>query len=413
MKQRVVITGIGVVSPLGEGKDEFWKALLSKKSGVGHVSFFDVSQYNSHLDAEVKNFQPESYIEKKKIKRMDRFAQFAFSAGKMAIEDAQLNMEEEDPYQVGVIIGSGMGGLQTIENEHNVILSKGPRRVSPFLIPKIITNIAPGEIAIAYGLKGPNFSLSSACASSSHSIGESMRYIRHGDADVIIAGGSDAAITPLGFAGFCSLKALSTRNDAPQKASRPFDARRDGFIMGEGAGMIVMESLEHAQKRGAYIYAELVGYRATDDAFHITAPDSSAEASSEAMKLALKDGGIDPREVDYINAHGTSTPLNDKTETLAIKKVFGDYAYKIPISSTKSMTGHLLGAAGAVELIACILSIRDEIIHPTVNYEFPDPDCDLDYVPNESRSKKVRVALSNSLGFGGHNASLVLKKYEK
>ncbi len=413
MKQRVVITGMGVVSPLGEGKDEFWKALLSKKSGVGHVSFFDVSQYNSHLDAEVKNFQPESYIEKKKIKRMDRFAQFAFSAAKMAIEDARLNMEEEDPYQVGVIIGSGMGGLQTIEDEHNALLSKGPRRVSPFLIPKIITNIAPGEIAIAYGMKGPNFSLSSACASSSHSIGESMRYIRHGDADVIVAGGSDAAITPLGFAGFCSLKALSTRNDAPQKASRPFDGRRDGFIMGEGAGMIVMESLEHAQKRGAHIYAELVGYRATDDAFHITAPDSTAEASSEAMRLALKDGGIDPREVDYINAHGTSTPLNDKTETLAIKKVFGDYAYKVPISSTKSMTGHLLGAAGAVELIACILSIRDEIIHPTVNYEFPDPDCDLDYVPNESRSKKVKVALSNSLGFGGHNASLVVKEYEK
>lgn len=412
MKRRVVITGMGVISPVGIGKEKFWEALIGGKSGIGHVSFFDVTSYSSHLDAEVKDFEPQIYIERRKIKHMDRFVQFALASAKMAIEDASLNMEGEDPYRVGVIVGCGMGGLLTIEDEHKVLLKKGPRRVTPFLIPMIISNIAPGEIAISYGMKGPNFSISSACASSGHAIGEALRLIRYGDADVIITGGAEAAITPLGFAGFCSVKALSTRNDEPQKASRPFDAKRDGFIMGEGAGILVLETLEHAQKRGAHIYAELIGYKATDDGYHVTAPEPAGEASARAMRLALKDAEVKPEEVDYINAHGTSTPLNDKIETIAMKKVFGDYAYKIPISSTKSMTGHLLGAAGAIELIACILSIQNEIIHPTVNYEFPDPECDLDYVPNEGRSKKLKVVLSNSLGFGGHNASLVVRKYE-
>lgn len=411
MDRRVVITGYGVVSPIGIGTDDFWNSLVSGKSGISRVTSFDASQFSSQICAEVKDFQPEKYIDKKKIRKMDRFSQLAFAAAKMAIEDAKLNMEKEDPFRVGVIVGSGIGGLSTVAAEHKVLLEKGPRRVSPFMIPMLITNIAAGEIAIAYNLQGPNYSLSSACATSNHTVGDALRLIRYGDADVIVAGGSEAAVTPLGLAGFCSAKALSTRNDDPEHASRPFDKKRDGFIMGEGAGIVILESIEHALSRGASIHAELIGYGATDDAYHITAPSPDGQSAARAISNALADGGVKPEEVDYINAHGTSTPLNDKVETLAIKKVFGDYAYKIPVSSNKSMIGHLLGAAGVVELIATILSMEKETVPPTINYEFPDPECDLDYVPNKARPKKIKVALSNSLGFGGHNATLVVRKY--
>lgn len=411
MERRVVITGYGVISPIGIGIDDFWNSLASGKSGISRVSSFDASQFSTQICAEVKNFQPEKYIDKKKIRKMDRFSQLAFAAAKMAIEDAKLDLEKEDPFRVGVIVGSGIGGLSTVAAEHKVLLEKGPRRVSPFMIPMLITNIAAGEIAIAYNIQGPNYSLSSACATSNHTIGDALRLIHYGDADVIIAGGSEAAVTPLGLAGFCSARALSTRNDDPEHASRPFDKERDGFVMGEGAGIVILESLEHALSRGVPIRAELIGYGATDDAYHITAPSPDGQSAARAMSNALADGGIKPEEVGYINAHGTSTPLNDKVETLAIKKVFGDYAYKIPISSSKSMIGHLLGAAGVVELIATILSMEKEILPPTINYEFPDPECDLDYVPNKARPKKINVALSNSLGFGGHNATLVVRKY--
>jgi len=411
MDRRVVITGYGVVSPIGIGIGDFWNSLASGKSGISRVSSFDASQFSSQICAEVKNFQPEKYVDKKKIRKMDRFSQLAFAAAKMAIENAKLDMEKEDPFRVGVIVGSGIGGLSTVAAEHRVLLEKGPRRVSPFMIPMLITNIAAGEIAIAYNIQGPNYSLSSACATSNHTVGDALRLIRYGDADVIIAGGSEAAVTPLGLAGFCSAKALSTRNDDPEHASRPFDKERDGFVMGEGAGIVILEALEHALSRGASIHAELIGYGATDDAYHITAPSPDGQSAARAMSNALADGGVKPEEVDYINAHGTSTPLNDKIETLAIKKVFGDYAYKIPISSNKSMIGHLLGAAGVVELIATILSMEKETVPPTINYEFPDPECDLDYVPNRARPKKIKVALSNSLGFGGHNATLVVRKY--
>ncbi len=412
MDRRVVITGYGVISPIGIGADDFWNSLVSGKSGISRVSTFDTSQFSTQIGAEVKNFQPEKYIDKKKIRKMDRFSQLAFAAAKIAIEDAKLDMKKEDPFRVGVIVGSGIGGLSTVAAEHKVLLEKGPRRVSPFMIPMLITNIAAGEIAIAHNIKGPNYSLSSACATSNHTIGDALRLIHYGDADVIIAGGSEAAVTPLGLAGFCSARALSTRNDDPEHASRPFDKERDGFVMGEGAGIVILELLEHALSRGATIHAELIGYGATNDAYHITAPSPDGQSAARAMSNALADGGVKPEEVDYINAHGTSTPLNDKVETFAIKKVFGDYAYKIPISSSKSMIGHLLGAAGVVELIATILSMEKEMLPPTINYEFPDPECDLDYVPNKARPKKINVALSNSLGFGGHNATLVVRKYK-
>ena len=411
MDRRVVITGYGVIAPIGIGKDDFWNALVAGKSGVTRISSFDASQFSSQICAAVKNFEPEKYIDKKKLRKMDRFTQLAFAAAEMAIEDAKLDMEKEDHFRVGVIVGSGIGGIATVAIEHKTLLERGPRWVSPFMIPMLITNIAAGEIAIAYNIQGPNYSLSSACATSNHTVGDALRLIRYGDADVIIAGGSEAAVTPLGLAGFCSAKALSTRNDEPERASRPFDKERDGFVMGEGAGIVVLESLEHALSRRASIQAELVGYGATDDAYHITAPSPDGLSAARAMSNALADGGLKPEEIDYINAHGTSTPLNDKVETLAIKKVFGEYAYKIPISSNKSMIGHLLGAAGVVELIATIISMEKEIIPPTINYEFPDPECDLDYVPNKARPKKIEVALSNSLGFGGHNATLVVRKY--
>lgn len=411
MKRRIVITGMGAVTPIGIGLTEYWDALKSGRSGAGKVTFFDTADYTSQIDSEVKNFDPEKYIDKKSVRRMDRFTQFAIAAAEMAIKDAKLDQPGIDPERVGIIVGSGIGGLSTIEEEHSVLKERGARRVSPFLIPRLITNIAPGEIAIRWGFLGPNYAVSSACATSNHAIGDALRLLRYGDADVIVAGGSEAAITPLGYAGFCSARTLSTRNDEPQKASRPFDLNRDGFVMGEGAGIVVLETLEHAVARGATIYAELAGYGATDDAYHITAPNPEGTSAVKAMKLALKDAGVEPHEVQYINAHGTSTNLNDKTETKALKMVFGDHAKKLAISSTKSMTGHLLGAAGVVELVATVLCMKNNTAHPTINYETPDPECDLDYVPNTARPMKIDCALSNSLGFGGHNAVLVVKRY--
>lgn len=410
-KKRVVITGVGIISPIGIGKEEFTDSLRKGKSGVDKITLFDASEYPTKIAAEVKNFVPENYIDKKKIRRMDRFCQFAFSAAKMAIEDSGLNLEKEDKTRIGVIIGSGIGGISTIESEMSVLLNKGHSRVSPFLIPMEIINIAAGEIAIQYGFLGPNYAVTSACASSNHAIGEALRILRYGDADIIIVGGSEAAITPLGLAGFSAARALSRRNDEPQKASRPFDKERDGFVMGEGAAVFVLETLEHAIKRDAKIYAELAGYAATDDAYHITAPREDGFAQALCMKLALKDAGLSIEDVDYINAHGTSTPLNDKCETLAIKEVFKERAYNIDISSTKSMTGHLLGAAGAIELAAILMCMENNFVHPTINYEFPDPDCDLNYTPNVAKEKKINVAMSNSFGFGGHNAVLVVKNY--
>ncbi len=413
VKKKVVITGIGVISPIGIGKKEFTNSLRIGVSGVDKISSFDVTEFETKIAAEVKNFNPEEFIDKKKIRRMDRFCQFAFAAAKMAIEDAELNLQNENLDRIGVIIASGIGGIATIEREMKVLLTKGPSRISPFLIPMEISNIAAGEIAIHYGFRGPNYAVTSACASSNHAIGDALRILRYGDADVVIVGGSEAAITPLGLGGFCAAKALSTRNDEPKKASRPFDKNRDGFVMGEGAAVFVLETEEHAIKRNASkIYAELAGYAATDDAYHITAPREDGSTQALCMKLALQDAGLSPQEVEYINAHGTSTPLNDKYETLAIKLAFGEYAYKIPISSTKSMTGHLLGAAGAVELAAILVCMENNFIHPTINYEEPDPECDLDYVPNVAREQKFDVALSNSFGFGGHNAVIVVKRYQ-
>lgn len=413
MKKRIVITGIGVLSPIGNGKEAFTEALRQGKSGANRIAKFDVSAFSTQIAAEVKDFNAEDYMDKKKARRMALFTQYGTAAAAMAVKDSGLDLATEDLSRIGVITGTGMGGLDVIEVEEQALLSKGPRRVSPFLIPMIITNMLPGEIAIQHGFTGPNYAVSSACASSNHAIGDAMRMLSYGDADVIVTGGSEAAITPLGLAGFCSIKALSSRNDAPEKASRPFDKNRDGFLMGEGAGIIILETLEHAEKRGAHIYAEMLGYGASDDAYHITAPQPDASGAVLAMQRALKDAEISPDAVDYINAHGTSTEYNDKTETLAIKKVFGERAKQIPVSSTKSMTGHMLGAAGGVELIATVLSMNNGFIHPTINYETPDPECDLDYVPNTARSQQINCALSNSLGFGGHNGVLIVKRYVK
>ncbi|MCX7956999.1 MAG: beta-ketoacyl-ACP synthase II [Endomicrobia bacterium] len=410
-KKRIVITGMGLVSPIGIGKEEFAHSLENGISGADKITQFDASSYPTKIAAEVKNINPENYIDKKKARRMDRFCQFAFISAKMAIEDAKLDIQKEDPTRIGVIIGSGIGGISTIEKEMRVLVEKGHSKVSPFLIPMEIINMAAGEIAIHYGVNGPNYGVTSACASSNHAIGDALRLLRYGDADVIIAGGSEATITPLGVSGFCSARALSVRNEEPKKASRPFDKNRDGFVMGEGAAVFVLETLEHALKRNAKIYAELAGYAATDDAYHITAPREDGSTQALCMELALKDAGLTIDDVDYINAHGTSTELNDKCETLAIKKVFKERAYKIAISSTKSMTGHLLGAAGAIELAAILVCMENNFIHPTINYETPDPDCDLDYVPNLPRRAQINVAISNSFGFGGHNAVLVVKRY--
>ncbi|MDD3065413.1 MAG: beta-ketoacyl-ACP synthase II [Endomicrobiaceae bacterium] len=410
-KKKVVITGLGVLSPIGIGKQEFTDSLREGKSGANPITAFDASNFATKFCANVKNFVPENFIDKKKARRMARFTQMGFIAAKMAIEDSKLDLSKEDLSRIGVITGTGMGGLEITEQEHSVVVEKGPRRVSPFLIPMIITNMLPGEIAIEYGFTGPNYAVSSACASANHAIGNALRLLRYGDADIIITGGAEATITDLAVSGFNNIKALSTRNDDIAKASRPFDLNRDGFVIGEGAGIVVLETLEHAQARGAKIYAELAGYGASDDAYHMTAPDPEAKSVIQALELAIKDAGISKDEIDYINAHGTSTELNDKTETLAIKTVFGERAYKIPVSSTKSMTGHLLGAAAGVEAIATILCMENGFIHPTINYETQDPNCDLDYVPNVARNRQINCAMSNSLGFGGHNATIVIKKY--
>ncbi len=413
MKKRVVVTGLGVISPVGNDVSSFWESLKNAKSGVGPITSFDATGFDSRIAAEVKNFDPTHYgISLKDIKRTAKFVQYAVAAAKQAIDSSGLVLDKEDRNRIGVIIGSGIGSLRTIEEEHKVFLSKGPSRLSPFLIPMLIVNEASGLVAIIHGLKGPNSCVATACASGSHALGEAFRTILYGDADVMITGGTESCVVATAVGGFCALKALSTRNNEPEKASRPFERDRDGFVMAEGSGLVVLESLEHAKKRNANIIAEVVGFGMSCDAYHITAPDPDGEGAASAMTVALKDAKMKPEDIDYINAHGTSTKLNDKIETLSMKKAFGDYSKKVMVSSIKSMTGHLLGAAGGVEFVACCLVIRDGVIPPTINYEHPDPECDLDYVPNTARRVNVTACMSNSLGFGGHNASLILKKFK-
>ncbi|MDO8729770.1 MAG: beta-ketoacyl-ACP synthase II [Candidatus Omnitrophota bacterium] len=411
-RRRVVVTGLGVISPVGNTLQEAWSSLVQGKTGAGPLTLFDASKYPTRFGAEVKNFDPALYLTPKESKHSDRFVQFAVAAAKQAVADAKLDMSKEDASRVGVWIGTGMGGLSTIEEGYRDLQTRGPAKVRPFFIPMIICNMASGQVSINLGAKGPNSCTVSACASSAHAIGDALEIIDRGSADVMIAGGSECAITMLGVAGFCALKALSTRNDDPKTASRPFDKTRDGFVIAEGAAMLVLEELEHAKARGAHIYGELIGYGMTGDAYHITAPDPDGTGAAGAMKMALEDADLSPKDISYINAHGTSTNLNDKIETKAIKMVMGDQAHKIPVSSTKSVTGHLLGAAAAIEFVACCMAIKDQIIPPTINYTTPDPECDLDYVPNEARKAKISVCLSNSLGFGGHNVSLIVRKFE-
>ena len=412
MKRRVVITGLGLTTPLGVGCDDVWRRILNGESGIGPITRFDASAHDTRIAGEVKNFRPEEYVSVREVRRMDLFILYALAATRIAVETAGLDMTKEDPERVGVIVGTGLGGLPTLEKYHSILLEKGPGRISPFFIPMLIANEAPGNIAIQYGIKGPNLSIVTACATGAHSIGDAFRIIQYGDADVMVAGGTEANLTPLTVGGFNALKALSTRNDAPEKASRPFDKERDGFVIGEGAGIVILEELERARMRRATIYAEVAGYGYNGDAYHITAPCPDGDGSMRCIRMALKDAGIGPDEVDYINAHGTSTDLNDSSETLAIKGAFGERAYHIPVSSTKSMTGHLLGAAGAIEAIFSVLAIRDQVCPPTINYEYPDPECDLDYVPNTAREHAIDVAVSNSFGFGGTNAVLVFKRFE-
>jgi len=409
--RRVVITGIGVVSPLGIGVQKNWEALLRGESGIGPITRFDASKHSTRIAGEVKNFDPLAFIERRESRRMDRFIQFALAAAALAVEDARINPDLLEGDRTGVYIGSGIGGLATIEESHKTLLERGPDRVSPFFLVSIIINEAAGYVSIKYRSRGPNSATATACATSTHSIGDSYRMIVRGDAERMLAGGAEAPITPLGVAGFCALRALSTRNDEPQRASRPFDADRDGFVMSEGAGILLLEELEAARRRGARIYAEIVGYGMNGDAYHVTAPAEDGEGAKGVMRRALTDAGIDLTEVDYINAHGTSTPFNDKIETLAIKQVFGEHARRIGVSSTKSMTGHLLGAAGALEAGITALCLANKIMTPTINYERPDPECDLDYVPNAARPAEIRYALSNSFGFGGTNGCLILKRY--
>ncbi|MCX7761193.1 MAG: beta-ketoacyl-ACP synthase II [Hydrogenothermaceae bacterium] len=412
--RRVVVTGIGAVTPIGNNVQDFWSNLVNGVSGIDVIKRFDPVSYNLPviIAGEVKNLRPEEFLDSKELKRMSDFVKFAVIAAKEAIQDSGLELDKIDLNRAGVIVGTGIGGLRDIEEQQKVLMEKGARRVSPFFIPSGISNMASGYISIEFGFKGPNSCVVTACATGTHSIGDAFKIIQRGDADIMIAGGTESAITPLGIAGFANMKALSTRNEDPTKASRPFDAQRDGFVMGEGAGILILEELEHAKKRGAKIYAEVVGYGLTGDAYHITAPCADADGAKRVITMALKDGKINPEDVDYINAHGTSTPLNDKIETLAIKEVFKEHAYKLKISSNKSMIGHLLGAAGAVEAVATVKTIKEGIIPPTINYEYPDPDCDLDYVPNKAIEYKVKVAISNSFGFGGTNACLAFKAYE-
>jgi 3-oxoacyl-[acyl-carrier-protein] synthase II len=410
-KRRVVVTGLGLITPLGIGVDASWHGLIEGRSGIRRITQFDASLFPTKIAGEVEGFNPEDFIETKEIKKMDRFIHFAVAAATMAMSDSGLKITETNAERTGVFVGSGMGGLHTIEHYHSAFLEKGPRRISPFFIPMLVVNLASGQISIRFGAKGPNSAVATACATGSHAIGDAYKIIQRGDADAMIAGGTEAVITPLGIGGFNAMKALSTRNDDPEKASRPFDVDRDGFIMGEGAGIVILESLQSAEERGARIYAEVVGYGMTADAYHITAPAPGGEGAARCMAIALKDAGIQPGEVNYINAHGTSTKYGDELETQAIKKVFGEDAYKTAVSSTKSMTGHLLGAAGGVEAVVSVLTIYHGTIAPTINLDNPDPECDLDYVPHKARKTTVNYTMTNSFGFGGTNACLVFKKF--
>jgi 3-oxoacyl-[acyl-carrier-protein] synthase II len=409
--RRVVVTGLGTLSPVGNTVDEFWSSLVQGRSGVGMITKFDTAGYPTRIAGEVKNFDPLNFVDKKEARRLDPYLQFAVASSVLAVQDAALDTDKVDGTRFGVLIGSGIGGISTLLESHRNLLEKGPDRVSPFFIPMLIANMASGLVSIRFGAKGPNSAVVTACATGNHAIGDSFKIIQRADADVMIAGGSEAIIIPLTIAGFCSMKAMSTRNDEPTKAMRPFDATRDGFVCGEGAGILVLESLEHALARDARIYAEVVGYGMTGDAHHMTAPDPEGSGAARAMAAAVRDAGLDVSAIGYINAHGTSTPYNDKFETLAIKRVFGDHARRLAVSSTKSMTGHLLGAAGGIEAIATVLALHHGVLPPTINYETPDPDCDLDYVPNQARKQNVEIALSNAFGFGGTNATLAFRAY--
>jgi len=408
---RVVVTGLGCITPIGIGKEAYWSGLISGKNGIDRITHFDASRFSTQIAGEVKDFDASLYMDKKDAKRVVRFIQFAIAGAKMAVEDAKLVINEQNADRTGVVVGSGIGGIDFLEAQSKTLIEKGPDRISPFTVPWMIANMAAGQISIYLGAKGPNSCTVTACATGTHSIGDAFKIIQRGDADVMIAGGTEAAISPLGMAGFCAARALSQRNDDPKHASRPFDKNRDGFVMGEGSGIVILESLEHAKGRGAHIYAEVVGYGMTGDAYHITSPAPGGEGAARAMRLAIKDAGLKPEDIDHVNAHGTSTDLNDKFETMAIKAAFGDHARKLAICSNKSMIGHLLGAAGGVEFIATVLSVVNDMVPPTINYETPDPECDLDYVPNTARKLKVRAAITDSLGFGGHNAVLAVKKF--
>ncbi|MBI4356258.1 MAG: beta-ketoacyl-ACP synthase II [Candidatus Omnitrophica bacterium] len=411
--RRVVVTGVGVISPVGSDKETFWKSLVEGQSGIGRITAFDPAPFTSQIAGEVKGFDPLAHIGAKEAKRMERFVQFAVVAAKQAAQDCGLDLAKEDAFRMGTIVGCGIGSLHLVETEHSVYLEKGPARLTPFLIPMLIVNMAPGQVAIQLGLKGPNSCVATACASGSHAVGDAFRIIQRGDAEVMFAGGTEAAITPMGVGGFCALMALSRkRNATPEQASRPFDKDRDGFVIGEGSGIVVLEELEHAKQRRAKIYAEMVGYGMTGDAYHMTAPSPDGHGAAKAMETALKDAKLAPGGISYINAHGTSTELNDKIETLAIRKIFGPSAKTVAISSTKSHMGHLLGAAGGVEAVICALAIERQVAPPTINYEFPDPACDLDYIPNRARPMRITAVLSNSLGFGGHNATIIFKQYK-
>jgi 3-oxoacyl-[acyl-carrier-protein] synthase II len=408
-QRRVAITGIGVVTPIGTGKDRFWEALTEGRSGVRTIQSFDPAPFPTRIAAEVADFDPLEYLDRKEAKRNDRFVQFAIASTQLALADAGFGITRDNADRVGVAIGSGIGGAATWEQQYRTLLERGPDRVSPFFIPMLISNMAAGVVSILTGARGPNTAVVTACATGANAIGDAFKIIQRGDANTMIAGGTEAAITPMSIAGFCAMKAMSERNDEPERAVRPFDADRDGFVMGEGAGIVILEEIEQAKSRGAPIYCELLGYGMSSDAHHITMPDPEGDGAARAMRACLQDAGLRPEDVDYINAHGTGTPYNDKFETMAIKRVFGDHAYRLAVSSTKSMTGHLLGAAGGVELIACVLAVHHGNLPPTINYERPDPDCDLDYVPNKVRNARIRAAISNAFGFGGHNATLAVR----
>ena len=410
--KRVVVTGVSVITPVGNNKEDFWKAIVRGENGFGRITSFDCSAFKSQVAGEVKGFDPTKYIGSKELRHTEKFVQYAIACAKEAVKDSGLDFSKEDVDNAGILVGCGVGSLRVLEEQYEIFLKKGPSKFKPFMIPMLIVNMAAGQASIHLGIKGPNSCTTTACASGNNAIGDAFRLIQHGEANIMVAGGTESCITPLAVGGFCALKALSTRNDEPKKASRPFDKERDGFVMAEGCGLLILEEMEHAKKRGANIYCELAGYGKNGDAYHITAPDPTGEGARKCMKRALDDAGVNPEDIDYINAHGTSTLLNDKVETLAIKNLFKDHAKKLAVSSTKSMIGHTLGGAGGIESVVCALTIKEGVVTPTINYEFPDPECDLDYVPNESRKMNVEFVLSNSLGFGGHNATLVFKKFK-